>query len=306
MSQAATACRSTAFSAILVSRWWGPAGHGQSRADVWHQPGGQMVAQPVSSAVGGQGSGGGGSEPGPTVSVIISPQQFTMLQSGYVLDYAGQSTADGRPAALVAVDRPDGTLAARYWLDGRTKLPLRRQLFDDHARLVSDISVTDLRTGPAALTGMPAAGALPSANQLNLSAVMDLRAQGWPLPMELPAGLMLFAASRTASASGPVIGLSYSDGLSVVSLFVQRGALPTTLAGWQRIAVAGHDALASEPDEQTIAWSGDGYVFTVVSDAPAATVDQVIDALPHVGSPGFLTRLGRGFKRLASWANPFR
>ncbi len=305
MSQAAAACRTTAFSAVLVSRSWGPSGTRVSMADVWHRPGGQTVAQPVSTS-GGRDSAASAAQPAPSAPMLISAQQLALLKSGYVLEYAGLSSADGRPAVLIAVERPDGTLAARYWLDGQTKLPLRRQLFDDHARLVSDISLTDLRIGPASLGGMPAVRALPATRQLSQAAVMSLRRQGWPLPVELPNQMLLFAASQTGSASGRVIGLSYSDGLSVISLFVQRGALPAHMAGWQRIAVAGHDAYASDSDNQTIAWSSDGYVITVVADAPSATVDQVVAALAHGESQDFWTRIGRGFRRLVSWANPFR
>lgn len=304
MSQAAAACRDTAFSAVLVSRSWGPAGTRVSMAEVWHRPGGQTVAQPV-SASGSPDSAASAAQPAPTAPMLISAEQLALLKSGYVLEYAGPSSADGRPAVLIAVERPDGILAARYWLDGQTKLPLRRQLFDDHAHLVSDISLTDLRTGPASLGGMPAVRALPTDRQLSQASVMSLRRQGWPLPVELPNQMVLFAASQTGSASGRVIGLSYSDGLSVISLFVQRGALPAHMAGWQRIAVAGHDAYASDSDDQTVAWSSDGYVITVVADAPSATVDSVVAALAHGQSQDFWTRIGRGFRRLASWANPF-
>lgn len=306
MSQAVAACRSTAFSAVLVSRSWGPTGAHLSVADVWHRPGGQTVAQPVSGESGARDSTADTAEPVPSASMLISAEQLTLLRSGYVLDYAGPSSADGRSAVLIAVDRPDGTLAARYWLDGRTKLPLRRQLFDDHSRLVSDTSLTDLRIGPDSLGGMPAAGTLPWNHQLSQAEVMSLRGHGWPLPVELPNQMVLFAASETASTSGRVIGLSYSDGLSVISLFVQRGALPAHLAGWQRIAVAGHDAYTSKSDDETIAWSSGGYVFTVVADAPSATVDQVVAALAHGESPDFWSRIGRGFRRLVSLANPFR
>jgi negative regulator of sigma E activity len=238
--------------------------------------------------------------------MMVSAQQLALLQAGYVLTYAGNGAAGGRPAEIVAADRPDGTLAARYWLDRQTGLPLRRQLFDSQARMVSDISITDLRLGPRALGNMPSAGTNPWAGQLSGASIAALRAQGWPLPGELPDGMILFAASQTPAEGGPVIGLSYSDGLSVISLFVQRGELPRALAGWQRIAIGGKDAYAVDPDGETIAWSGGGYVFTMIADAPLTTVNRAVAALPQSGSPGFWARLGRGFRRLASWANPFR
>jgi sigma-E factor negative regulatory protein RseB len=302
MSQAAAACRSTAFSALLVSRWWGPSGNRVFRATVWHRPGGQTVAESVSGAA---GPGLDPSAPVPSVSVIISSEQFTLLETGYVLDYDGRGTADGRQAAVVAVDRANGSLAARYWIDGQTKLPLRRQLFDDHSRLVSDLTLADLQLGPSSLSGMPAPAALPMNRPLDQDAIAILRSRGWPLPAALPGGMRMFAASQTPSGSGPIVGLSYSDGLSVISLFVQRGHLPAALPGWKRIAIAGHDAYTVDPAGQAVAWSADGYVYTVVADAPATSVDQAVDSLPHRDSPDFWTRLARGFRRLASWADPF-
>ena len=302
LAQAAAACRSTAFSGIQVFRFWGPAGPRGWRAEIWHRPGGQTVAVPVDND---SPPGQPAAVPGPGVSVALSRAQVAQLQASYVVDYAGHGAASGRTADLVIVDRPDGTLAAKYWLDAKTRLPLRRQLFDDHARIVSDTSVTGLRTGQGSLAGMPAATAQPWPRQLDPAKLSALRAEGWPLPAELPDGMLLFAASATRATAGQVVALSYSDGLSVISLFVQRGRLSSRMPGWRPIAIAGHDAYTVDPDDQTVAWSGDGYVFTLLADAPATTVDHAIAALPQSGEPGLLGRLARGFGRLASWANPF-
>jgi hypothetical protein len=304
LAQAVAACRSTAFSGIQVFRFWGPAGPRVWRTEIWHRPGGQTEATPVAAGDGPPGQPD--TVPGPSVSVALSSQQLALLQASYVLDYAGHGAADGRPADLVTVERPDGTVAAKYWLDGQTRLPLRRQLFDDHARLVSDISVASLRTGQGSLAGMPAGGPPPWPRQLGPAALTALRAEGWPLPAQLPGGLVLFAASSTRAATGEVVAVSYSDGLSVISIFVQRGRLSARMPGWQRAAIAGRDTYAVDPDDQAIAWSGDGYVFTLLADAPGTAVDQAIVALPQGGEPGLWGRLARGFGRLASLANPFR
>jgi sigma-E factor negative regulatory protein RseB len=321
LSQAVAACQSTAFSGIQIFRWWGSAGPRVWFTEIWHRPGGQLVAESLSASAGGAGVAGGtgaaggaeggvgaGSvvEPGPTVSMTISDRELSLLRSGYVLSYSGTGTADGRAAEVVTAERTDGTIAARFWLDGQTKLPLRRQLFDDRARLVSDISFSQLRTGTTALSAAPGLGARPWGQPLDMADIVSMRAQGWPLPAELPAGMVLFTASQSATSAGKVVGASYSDGLSVISLFVQRGQLPARMPGWQRVAIAGHNAYAVDPDDQTIAWSGDGYVFTLLADAPSATVDQAVAALPEGSQPGFWGRLGRGFDRLAHWANPFR
>jgi sigma-E factor negative regulatory protein RseB len=132
-----------------------------------------------------------------------------------------------------------------------------------------------------------------------------LRASGWLVPPELPGGLSLFTGAQTHTNTGIVLDLGYSDGLSVVSLFEQRGNLAVKLAGWQKITVAGHVIYAAEPDQRSLTWASRGMVYTVMADAPAQTVDTVIGVLPHDKPPGFWKRMSRGFARLASWANPF-
>ena len=198
LSQAVTACASTAFSGIQLFRFWGPAGSRTWLAEIWHRPGGQIVADPVTD---GEAQAAGTTAPGPSVSLALSGQQLALLQADYVLDYAGHGRAEGRPAELVTVDRPDGSLAAKYWLDRATRLPVRRQLFDRRARMVSDISLASLRTGPTALTGMPAAAGQPWPRQLSPAGLARLRAQGWPLPAALPGGMALVNATRTAVAN---------------------------------------------------------------------------------------------------------
>ncbi len=102
-----------------------------------------------------------------------------------------------------------------------------------------------------------------------------------------------------------MLDLGYSDGLSVVSVFEQRGDLAARLAGWQKAKVDGHVIYAAVPDQRSLTWSGHGMVYTVMADAPAQTVDAAVGALPHDAPPGFWKRMSRGFVRLASWVNPF-
>ena len=102
-----------------------------------------------------------------------------------------------------------------------------------------------------------------------------------------------------------MLDLGFSDGLSVVSVFEQRGNLPDKMAGWRKTKVSGHAVFVAEPDQRSLTWSGRGTVYTVVADAQAQTVDAVVGALPHDGPAGFWKRMKRGICRLASWANPF-
>ena len=93
----------------------------------------------------------------------------------------------------------------------------------------------------------------------------------------------------------------------MISLFLQRGHLPPAMNGWQQVAVRGQQVYAADPDQRSVAWSAHGFVYTMIADAPAQTVDEAVSALPHTGkADGFFGRMARGFRRLASWLNPFR
>src|SRR5207244_448276 len=131
-----------------------------------------------------------------------------------------------------------------------------------------------------------------------------LGANGCPLPGAGPGARTLLSAKENPTPSGRVVDLDYSDGLSVVSIFVQRGYLPATLTGWSQVALAGHKVYASDPDDLCFAWSAEGFVYTLIAAAPRQTVGQVVVALPHDDDPGWLSRMKHGVRRLLSWFSP--
>jgi sigma-E factor negative regulatory protein RseB len=220
---------------------------------------------------------------------------------------------------VVELYRFDGSLAARYWLDQRTMVPLRRELFDTADNVISEDSFVQVNFGADAVPKFSAAAARavkakaltstqtaapPSWVKAAAPAgfVASLAEQGWEVPATLPGGLPLYTAARAKTASGEVIELEYSDGLYVVSLFLQRGRLAANMAGWRPVAVSGQQAFVSG---QSVTWSGLGFVYTMIAEAPPQTMTQVVGELSRGGSPGVIDRLGRGFTRLAHVINPF-
>jgi sigma-E factor negative regulatory protein RseB len=378
LGEAATAARTIPYHAVQVVSWLAPGSRtgwlspaaGRVRVDLWHRTG-----QP------------------PDVMLGLSASLVGLLDAHYVVVYTGQGSAAGRAASVVEVRRRNGSVAARFWLDDATKLPLRREIFDSHAHLISVAGLAGLklatgstagarsasdRAGPAenalsawprtatsqqrtvashavnnafaeismaGLVRLPAAPASPAArapaspaarapaaaghiarspaaaasparvpsapprpwaDRLGQAQLTALRTSGWPVPVALPGGLALFGASESGPRPGRVVDAAYSDGLSVVSLFLQRGQLPTVLPGWRQTDLDGHLVYLRNPAEPDLAWSAGGYVYTVVADAPAAVIAGVVNSLPHQGRPGFWARMDRGMRRVFSWINPFR
>jgi sigma-E factor negative regulatory protein RseB len=297
----------------VVTRWINGSGS-VLVSDIWHVSGGQTVTQTLAAGTSFSSQpylswDTDGQTPEGVLGVTLSLVQ--LLEAHYIVVYAGTGSADSRTAQVVEARTQDGSLAARFWLDDATKLPLEREVFDSAANVISQDVFLNVRFVNQAQVTAPSVGGVadpagPWTGPLSNSQLLALHAQGWLVPAGLPGGLSLFTGAQTSTSTGTVIDLDYSDGLSVVSVFEQRGALAATLAGWQKATVDGHVIYIAEPDQRSVTWSSRGMVYTVMADAPAQTVDAVIGALPHDAPPGFWKRMSRGFVRLASWVNPFR
>jgi len=308
LSQAAQACSRMSYQGEEMLSDWGQAGPATSVMEVWHTSGGVTMAHPVQPAPGWPGevphivapaSYLGGQALIGSVMLGMSQRLAALLSANYQVAAAGWGQVAGRSARVITARR-DGRLAARIWLDKATKLPLRRETFDGHGHVVSVASFMALTFGAGVAGAL--AGTVP--RQWVTARPARLRAEGWPLPGPLPDGLALLSAREGSTATGPVVDLDYSDGLSLVSVFLQRGHLKSRQAGWWRTTLGGSPVYADDSAGQTFVWPAQGFVYTLVAAAPPQTVARVVAALPHNGSPGLLGRVGHGLHRLLSWLIP--
>ena len=315
LTAAASAALIVPYGGEQLVAWWGPRGTSMSLIQVWHPRNGSVRADttsldsiPAALAAGLDHPG----KPGPATATAtgaqdpdgvlgISQQMVDLIQAHYTVAAAGQGQVAGYPARIVELTRRDGSLAAKFWLDQDSKLLLRRETFDTGSALISEDTFLNLRFGDTALAGMPAQNVGQWPAKLTAAQLDTLRDQGWPAPGGLPGGLRLLAAHRTSQ----VVDLDYSDGLSVVSVFLQRGELSGVLPGWREISVSGHEVYSNDPDQRSLSWSAHGFVYTVIAAAPPAVVSSVVAAMPHDPPRGFWGRIAHGLKRLGSWANPF-
>jgi sigma-E factor negative regulatory protein RseB len=278
---------------------------------VWHRSGGRTVTQTADAAALADSQpyvSYDGDDHDPEGVFGVTTPLVNLLGTNYLVQYQGMGTATGRPAFMVEAHRADGSLAARFWLDKETMLPLRREVFDGDSRLLGEDTFLQVEFGrQAAQEGVARATPPTGSTWAEVSdpaqLVRLLNAKGWHLPATLPAGLSLYAAAEGGTATGQVLHLGYSDGLFVVSLFVQRGVLPAKMAGWQPANVGGRLVYVGQ---HSLTWASRGFVYTVLADAPPQMVNTVVRTLPKDTAPGFLVRMGRGLARLAGLVDPFR
>jgi len=319
LAQAAQAAIGTSYQGEeVVTRWTGGSGS-VLVSDIWHVSGGKTVTRTLDTGASlssqpYQSSDNDGQAPEGVFGVTAPLLQ--LLEQHYAVAYAGVGSADSRTAQVVEAWRSDGSIAARFWLDDATKLPLERQIFDSDSHVISqdvfiDVSFTgpDPDPGVAVRADGDAISADPQGpwtDPLTHTQLLAMRARGWLVPPQLPGGLQLFTGAETKAGAATVLGLGYSDGLSVISVFEQPGTLAAELDGWRKTTVNGHEVFVAEPDQRSMTWSSRGMVYTVMVDAPADTVNAVVGVLPHDTPTGFWKRMSRGMVRLASWVNPFR
>lgn len=314
LDSAANASQSASYQGTELTSQTGMDGTVKMISQVWHQGGGMTLVRtsngttapasrlaPSSDATAGSPEGVFG----------VTKPLVALIGENYVTVYRGDGSVAGRVAEVVDLYRFDGSLAARYWLDRQTMVPLRRELFDAADHLISDDLFVRVKFGAVAgrqLAGAAASQPRSAPDPAWIAAappsrfLASLADRGWQVPATRPGGLPLYTAASARTADGRVVQLEYSDGLYVVSLFVQRGTLPPDMPGWRQVSVHGQQAFVSG---RSVTWAGPGFVYTVIADAPAQTVTQVIGSLPRSAPPGVLDRLGRGFMQLARMINPF-
>lgn len=316
---AANASLATSYQGTELSSQSGIGGSVTMTSKIWHKAGGPTLvetsdgtasatAPPAGVAVVSSDAASGS----PEGVFGVTKDLVAQLGKHYLAVYWGTGSVTGRPASVIELYRSDGSLAARYWLDNRTLLPLGREVFGTTGNVISDDSFVQIRFGPFILPRIGNTSVSLSQFQqagpstwLTASSpakfVTALGRQGWRMPATPPGGLPLYTAASANTANGEVVDLEYTDGLYVVSLFMQRGTLAADMPGWQPVKVAGQLAYVSG---HSVTWAGPGFVYTVIADAPPRTVAQIVQAMPG-GSPGILARFGRGFARLARMMDPF-
>jgi hypothetical protein len=337
LTQAAAAGLATSYRGVeLISRWT-MAGTSTVLSNVWHQRGGQTVTQTTDEATGQKGGSQLSADPyrqAPEGVFGLTKPLVKLLAAHYVASKTGTGVAAGRPALIVEVRHPGGELAARFWLDSQTQLPLRREDFGPNAQVIGEPAFLQVTMGTVALPAQAAASGAEQSARLPASdrpppagsaaayaelaespantwttvmapgaLVAKVSGPGFRLPEELPGGLTLYTAAFSTTPNGQVVALSYSDGLFEVSLFVQRGVLAPKLAGWQQVKIAGRQVYVGS---RGLSWSGHSHVYTMLVDAPPQIVTADVAVLPYDAPPGFWTRLGRGLDRLSRMVDPFR
>lgn len=320
LQRAAEAARNQPYVGTQFLSAWSRGTTTSVLVDVTHVPGrGSLVrVAPNAGSVGasvlesdaGAGAGADSDPAAPLPGLDAVP--LALLQANYDVSMGSPQSCVGRSAQVVDVRRrgADSSLAGRFWVDTATGLVLRREVFDAEGRTVRASAFVNVDTDavPSLADAVPPVSGPATGKPVPAAELDRMRAAGWAAPARVGSDLALYDARSTGSGRARMLHLSYSDGLSTVSLFEQPGRLdPAVLRGWQQQRIGATEVYVRDTLPQRVAWSGAGTVYTLVADAPAQTVDAVVAALPAGAAPagGLRSRIAHGLARLGSWLNPF-
>jgi sigma-E factor negative regulatory protein RseB len=205
----------------------------------------------------------------------LLPESLPVLAGNYKIKSGKDGRVAGRKAKSVLIKPRD---AFRYgyqlWADAASGLLLKASLLDEHGAVVEQYMFTQVAIGG------PIAAAELEPQSRGKDYVWyrpddrqpELAAGAWAAT-RLPAGFNLTARMmrRLPARQQPVEHLVYTDGLAVVSVFVEpldKSAKPAVHAGVSQMgAVHAFGKLL------------DGHQVTVVGEVPAATVDMIGDSV---------------------------
>jgi sigma-E factor negative regulatory protein RseB len=307
LDKVASADDSVRYAGVQFVSAWSPGSTNSTVVEIKNVPG-QGTAIRVRGSADGPAAAVFSTAPG-DIGVQLGGGPVELLASNYSISTAGADRVTGRKTRVLEIAGDGGLVAARFWVDARTGVLLRREVYDASGRTVRASAFVQVRIGGQISPGhLPPLMPQADAEELTATEVADLRTAGCSCPALLLDSLALYRVRLVTTTAGTVLHLSYSDGLSTVSVFEQPGRVDeTSMVGYQTLADGTGVQYERDGLPQQVVWSADGVVYAVVADAPEPLVDDVVNGLPHpeAQSDDFTTRIGRGLARVGSWVNPF-
>ncbi len=187
----------------------------------------------------------------------LLPAQPTSLLEYYEARLGGTERVAGRPCQVVTLEPRDGyRYAYSLWLDRRTGLPLKSHIVNENGGVVSMYVFSEIQIGKA-----PEAQLFRNdlAGKRIQKASLDTPAGlGWSVTPPPGYGQVQGAMRSLPGKPEPVTHLVFSDGLSVLSMFVEP----------VNPQVQGLHGLSAEGAIGVYARKVDGYSVTTLGEVP--------------------------------------
>ena len=204
------------------------------------------------------------------------PENRQALKKLYHLKLTGKDRVARKDAQILAIMPKDKfRYGYKYWLDKKTGLLLKCDLLDEHGKVIEQLMFSDLNI----LTHSPQSHVL--IDQAREYRIVDIdegkvsqALTKWKA-QTLPAGFMLknVVISASSNGKGMVQHITYSDGMSSVSVFVEK-QMPEKMAlkGVSRMGAVNAFGLPVNHHH-----------VTAIGEVPVATVRMIAESMRYSG-----------------------
>lgn len=204
----------------------------------------------------------------------ILPERVHNLNENYIIQLGNSGRVADRPAQQVLIRPRDSfRYGYRLWADRDSGLLLKADLMDESDRMLEQFMFTQVSIGAK----IPAAALLPQTSSSNMvwhrdSGEVTRSAETSWTATQLPKGFVLTKQLKRElpARRKPVDHLVYSDGLAVVSVFVEKND-----ADNQQVTQGASRAGAVNAHGTQV----NGYYVTTVGEVPAGTVSMIGDSV---------------------------
>jgi hypothetical protein len=145
------------------------------------------------------------------------------------------------------------------------------------------------------------ATAVPAGHVIEDSTMNELDGSGWPCLATLAGDL--HRVSGALADHQEVVALTYSNGRAKLNLFEQNGSLDRdSVEDFEAAEMGGSHVWVRDGEPMLVTWDDDGVVYTIVTDADRARVEQAVSQLPrstHQETPH--ERVRDGLDRMTAW-----
>lgn len=225
---------------------------------------------------------------------VAEPVDLDQVVKNYDMQLGPATPVAGRDTKLVSlVSKHTGSLVERVWIDDKTRLILRREIYHPDGSIESKTSFDSIKIGttfpgnlfdlsvPKGMTLVPGADyGRPTSDVSSLQGLSKFR---FADPGTLPYGFRLKNGSMSSHDGVDAVQLVYSDGLRTFSLFEYTNASLPRFAHVtpKPIRIGSVDGEYADVAGETIAsWTSNGVIYTMVGDLAVKEITRIGAAVP--------------------------
>jgi anti-sigma factor RsiW len=170
---------------------------------------------------------------------------------------------------------------------------------DYDAYVVDFLQDAAVQRAPASASTATTVSSRVDDQMLTQAELDELDADGWPCQAVLAEDLARIDGRLLGDAA---VALRYRDEYVQLHLMEQIGRLDEAhLAGFQQRTVADSVVWVRDGLPTVATWQADGVVYTIVTDASADRIAQVVADLPTTPARSAMDRIEEGLDRMTSW-----